>query len=341
MTSQPIPATVTEVRLAAHLTDKLTIDNFDVVDVPLREPGDGEVVVRHEYVQFGAVIADLMRADAAIPGMPASQLGGPVTAVGVGTVVASNSPGLAVGATVLSTQWAQYSVGSAQQYLPLDRSVVPDPSFFLNQGPTAYYGMVDIANVGEGDVVYVSGAAGAVGSLAGQIAKLRGAARVIGSAGSPSKVDYLVNVLGYDAAFDYNDGPVVDRLRELAPDGITVFFDCVGGEQFEAAVEVAAPFARFALCGALAGQLGDVAGAFPRLDLMTAITKHLTLRPFACFHTAEQVMAWNMAFGRWLGEGKFVYPMTVVDASVADSPHELLGYLAGRYTGAVVVKYPV
>lgn len=340
MTSQPIPATVTEVRLAAHLTDKLTMDNFDVVEVPLRRPDDGEIVVRHEYLQFGAVMADLMREGADIPGMPASQLGRPVTGVGVGVVVASNSPDVSVGTTVLTTQWAQYSVGPAQQYLPLDRSVVPDPSFFLNQGPTAYYGMVDIAGVGPGDVVYVSGAAGAVGSLAGQIAKLRGAARVIGSAGSPSKVDYLVNVLGYDAAFDYNDRPVVDRLRELAPDGITVFFDCVGGEQFEAAIEVAAPFARFALCGALAGQLGDAAGGFPKLDLMRAITKHLTLRPFACFHTAEQVMAWNMAFGQWLGEGRFVYPMTVLDATIAEAPHELLGYLAGKHTGAVVVKYP-
>ncbi|MCY7344086.1 MAG: NADP-dependent oxidoreductase [Pseudonocardia sp.] len=337
--STPLPTTVTEVRLAQHLTDKLTLDNFDVVQVPLREPGAGEVVVRHDLMQLAAVMPDLMREGVEIP-MPPFVVGEPLGAGGVGTVVASNSDDLPVGTTVYTGTWAEYSVGPAEEYWPLDTSVVPGPEYLLNQGTTAYYGMVDIAQVGEGDVVYVSGAAGGVGSLAGQIAKHRGAAKVIGSAGSAGKVAYLVEELGFDAAFDYRDGPIIDQLRTHAPDGITVFFDCVGGEQFEAAVQAAQPNARFALCGALSGQVGGSDGAFPKLDLMTAIVRHLTLRPFACHHTPEQMEAWNTAFATWMGEGTFVYPHTVVDATLAEAPQTLLDYLSGAYKGNTAIRFP-
>ncbi|MFH8739300.1 zinc-binding dehydrogenase [Streptomyces sp. NPDC017964] len=117
------------------------------------------------------------------------------------------------------TGWSQYSAGPAGSYLKLDRDLFAAPGHHLGQGPTAYYGKADVAAVGEGDVVFVSGAAGGVGSLAGQIAKCLGAARVIGSAGSPAKADYLVNELGYDAAFDYHDGPAAQRLKESHPRG--------------------------------------------------------------------------------------------------------------------------
>lgn len=337
--STTLPTAVTEVRLAKHLTDKLTLDNFDVVQVPLREPGPGEVVVRHDYMQLAAVIPDLMRENVEIA-MPPFVIGEPLGAGGVGTVVASNSDDLAVGTTVYTGTWAEYSVGPAEEYFPLDTSMVPGPEYFLSQGVTAYYGMVDVAQVGEGDVVYVSGAAGGVGSLAGQIAKHRGAAKVIGSAGSQSKVDYLVDELGFDAAFDYHDGPVVDQLRKHAPDGISVFFDCVGGEQFEAAVQVAQQDARFALCGALSGQIGGTDGAFPKLDVMKAIVRNLTLRPFACYHTEEQMEAWNTAFGTWMSEGTFVYPHTVVDATLTEAPQTLLDYLAGAYRGNTAIRFP-
>lgn len=198
--------------------------------------------------------------------------------------------------------------------------------------------MADIAEVGPGDTVYVSGAAGGVGSLAGQIARCRGAERVIGAAGSKAKTEYLVDELGYDAAFDYHDGPVLDRLRELAPDGIDVFFDNVGGEQFEAAVAAAAPGARFALCGALSGQVGDSEGAFPRLDVMTAIRKQLRIRPFATFHTPDQIEAWNSHFAGWTSEGRFVAAQTVVEGGLPAAPQALIDLLSGAHTGNVAVR---
>jgi len=256
----------------------------------------------------------------------------------VGTVVRSGSADLAVGDLVTAfTGWGEYAAGTASDFHRLDRAAFPSPAYHLSQGPTAFHGMVDVADVGAGDVVFVSGAAGGVGSLAGQIARCRGAERVIGSAGSRAKADYLVQELGFDAAFDYHDGPVVDQLRALAPGGISVFFDNVGGEQFEAAVEVAAADARFALCGALASQAGEGRDTFPRLDVLTAITKRLRLLPFACYHLPEQIAAWYRHFGTWLGEGRFVFPHEVVEGRLDDVPGALLGLLDGRFTGNVSV----
>jgi len=333
-----IPKTAREVRLTKQLEGELTLDHFDIVETRVPQPSRGEVLVRTDYLSLAAAYADLMRPGCQLPVppfLPGERLGGGV----LGTVVRSASEALAVGDLVQSMSgWSEYSTGPAEVYVKLAAGLFPSPVYFLSQGPTAYYGMADIARAGEGDVVFVSGAAGGVGSLAGQIAKCRGAARVIGSAGSKEKADYLVDELGYDAAFDYHDGPVVDHLRELAPDGINVFFDNVGGEQFEAAIQVAAPHARFALCGALAGQIGGGQAGHPRLDLMRAITRHLEIRPFACYHTPEQINAWYEHFAQWHREGHFVFPHTTVEGGLAQAPEGLLALLNGRYRGNVAVR---
>ncbi len=339
MATQIIPDGYREVRVTKPVTGDLNVDHFEVVDVATPGTGEGEVLVRAEYFGLFAAFKDLMRADSQIPGVPPWQVGGPAGAGGIGTVVRSGSPDLAVGDLVQTMRgWSGYWAGPAYEFYKLDRGLFPTPQYYLSQGPTAYYGMADIARVTEGDVVFVSGAAGGVGSLAGQIARCRGAAKVIGSVGSAEKAKYIVEELGYDAAFDYHDGPVVDHLRRLAPDGITVFFDNVGGEQFEAAIQVAASHARFALCGALSGQVGGGDGGCPRLDLMTAITRHLELRPFACYHTPEQIGAWYQHFGQWVGEGKFVFPHTLVEGKLEDVPGSLISLLAGEYRGNVAVR---
>ncbi|MFF8828516.1 zinc-binding dehydrogenase [Streptomyces sp. NPDC015131] len=336
-TPYTIPAKAREIRLARHLDGELTPDHFELVDVEVPEPGPGEVVVRMDHLGVAAAYQDLMRTDCQLP-LPPYRVGGRIGGGETGTVVASNSPDLAVGDLVQSmTGWCEYAVGPAESFFRLTPGLFPSTSYFLCQGPTAYYGMADIARAGEGDVVFVSGAAGGVGSLAGQIAKCRGAARVIGSAGSKEKVAYLVDELGFDAAFDYHDGPVADRLAELAPDGIDVFFDNVGGEQFEAALQAARPHARFALCGALSVQNGAGRADFPRLDLMTAITRHLELRPFACYHTPKQIGAWIQHFAGWLGEGRFVFPQTVVEGGIEAAPGALISLLRGAYRGNVSV----
>lgn len=310
------------------------LTSVDKIDLPA--PAAGEVLVRTTHVQLAAVLADLMREDPGLP-MPGYRVGEPIWAGAVGTVIESGDPAVPVGTAVVFRAGGQdHALLPAGEVYPLPDGL-PEPYYALNQGVTAYHGIVDIAEVGPGDVVFVSGAAGGVGSLAGQIAKALGAT-VIGSAGSAAKVAYLVDELGFDAAVNYRDGDLAAQLRAVAPEGITVFFDTVGGSTFEAAVRVAAHGARFALCGALAGQLDDGVGAHPRLDIMTAIVKELVIKPFSTYHTPEQIQAWNSHYGQWLAEGKIVYPQTVVDGGIDTLPTALDELLAGKHRGNLILR---
>jgi NADPH-dependent curcumin reductase CurA len=327
--------TTREIQLASRPQGDLTLANMAVVEIELAQPGEGEVLVRNEWMLMASAYRDLMNEQPTLP-IPGFQIGQALYGRAVGTVVASNSPLLNTGDLVEHFfGWREHASGPAQAFRKVDRDLFPDSSYFLCNGPTAWQGMVDVAGVREGDTVFVSGATTGVGSVAGQIAKALGAKRVIGSTGSKAKVDYLIEGLGFDAAFDYHDGPVLDQLKALAPEGISVFFDNVGGEQFEAAVQVATPFARFALCGSLSGQLGT---ADTKFDVMSAIAKQLSIRGFACYHTPDQVDTWNEHFSRWLIEGKFVYPHTKVDGGVTKAPDALIALLDRQYSGNVVVQ---
>jgi NADPH-dependent curcumin reductase CurA len=339
MSAEAIPTTSRELRLVSRPADRLTQENFELVEVPTPVPGDGEVLVRNEWMFLGSVYRDLMNAETSLP-IPNYEIGATPWGTTVGTVVVSNNESLPVGTFVLHYNgWREWAVVSPEFGVKkLDRSLLPGAEYFLANGPTAWRGIVEMADAGEGDVVFVSGATGAVGSLAGQIAKARGAKLVIGSTGSKEKVDFLVNEAGFDAAFDYHDGPVLDRLRELAPDGITVCFDNVGGDQFEAAVEHARPGARFALCGALSGQIGGTDGDHPRLALMRAIAKQLTFRGFATFDTEEQLAAWNQTFAGWLNEGRISFAHTVVKGGVAAAADAFIALLDKKYAGTVVLQ---
>lgn len=326
------------VLLASRPDKKPTAANFALDSGVLPELSEGEVLVRNDYMQVTAVMADLMEEEPDLP-MPPYTPGQPLWGAAVGTVLESRNENFKAGDQVSSMSgWQTNFVSNGEGLWVLAPGMFPHAYYTLCQGPTAYHGMADIAEVGEEDVVFVSGAAGGVGSLAGQIAKARGAVKVIGSAGSPEKVDYLVNELGFDEAFNYKDGDVKDQLRKAAPNGIDVFFDTVGGEQFEAAVANAAQNARFALCGALSGQIGDSVGAFPRLDLMTAIVRQIVLRPFATYHTPEQIWAWMQHYSQWLKEDKFVFPHTMVEGGLQAAPGALVSLLAGKYKGNVIVK---
>lgn len=337
--SNPHAAAVREVFLTGHRTGRDVAPShfLEVRESPRPALQPGQVRVRNDFLQLTAVMADLMTEKPGLP-MPAYPVGEPLWGGAVGTVVESAGR-LAPGTVVQHMNgWREESSGDASLFYPVPVEVLPGPEYVLNQGVTAYHGMAEVAAVGEGDVVFVSGAAGGVGSLAGQIAKARGARTVIGSAGSPEKVKYLVEELGFDAGINYREGLVRERLAELAPEGINVFFDTVGGSQFEAAVLAAGQHARFALCGALAGQIDGGTGGFPRLDIMTAIVKQLRILPFSTLHTPEQLAAWGAHYGRWLAEGKLVFPHTIIDGGLDAAPAALDALLGGRYRGNVVVR---
>jgi NADPH-dependent curcumin reductase CurA len=202
-------------------------------------------------------------------------------------------------------------------------------------GVTAYAGLIDAAELREGDIVWVSAAAGAVGSLAAQIAKLRGH-RVIGSAGSEAKVRFLLDELGLDAAFNYRDGPVVDLLREAAPEGIDVYFDNVGGDHLEAALATLRGWGRAALCGAIS-EYESVGPASGPSNLFQATANNLTLRGFrgsAYQHRLPDVVR---ELGRWLSEGRLHYRQTVIDG-LDQAPEALMRVLSGDTTGKALVR---
>ncbi|MFI6481109.1 MDR family NADP-dependent oxidoreductase [Nonomuraea sp. NPDC050663] len=322
-----------EIQLTAQIPAAPAPEHFTVAQTDV----DGEVVVRTDYVGLAATYLELMRPDCHLP-VPAWQPGQRVGVTAIGTVLSSADPELKAGDLVQSMSgWSTHSAGPAAAYTRLDQHAYPDPSYFLGQGPTAYYGIADVAEVGEGDVVFVTGAAGGVGSLAGQIARNLGAKKVIGSAGSQAKADYLVDELGFDAAFDYHQDPVT-ALRTLAPEGITVLFDTVGGALYDAALQVASPGARFALCGSLSTQLGAAADRFPEPDQAAAEARQVRLLPFSCHHTPDQIAAWHRHFHTALGQGRFVYPRTVVETGIEGVPDTFLAMLRGEFRGNVSVR---
>ena len=214
-----------------------------------------------------------------------------------------------------------------------------EPSHYLGAlgltGLTAYAGIVEVAQVKPGETVFVSGAAGAVGSLAGQIAKLRGAARVIGSAGTPAKVSYL-DSLGFDAGFDYHDGTVRAQLRALAPDGIDVYFDNVGGDHLEAAISAMRPFGRIALCGAIAHYNATEPVPGPH-NLALAIGKQLTLRGYLVSAYEHLREAFVLDMAGWIAAGVIRFDETVVDG-LENAPHAFIRLLRGDNTGKMIVR---
>ncbi|WP_158884936.1 NADP-dependent oxidoreductase [Amycolatopsis anabasis] len=322
-----------EIRLVRRPGPVVQPDDFAVTEGRVPSPGPGEVVVRNKYLSLEAG----MRAQMSDLGVkvPRYELGEPMTGRAVGEVVTSGSDELHPGDVVVHQfGWREYAVAAAARFTKIDPSARPRLTDFLSTGLIAYFGLLDAARMRPGDVVFVSSAAGAVGSLAGQIARLKGAARVIGSAGSARKVEFLTRTLGFDAGFDYHDGPVVDRLRELAPDGVDVYFDNTGGPQLEAALEVLRPFGRIALCGALVQFTGG-SGAGPR-NLMAAVEKSLTLRGFTGHEYAARQAEYLADYEQWLRAGKLINAETVVEGLPA-AIDAFIGMLAGKHVGKLVV----
>ena len=200
---------------------------------------------------------------------------------------------------------------------------------------TAYVGLLHVAGLHDGDVVWVSAAAGAVGSIAAQIAKLRGHT-VIGSAGSAAKVAYLRDELQLDAAFNHRDAPVADLLRAAVPDGIDVYFDNVGGDHLEAAIGAMRRGGRAALCGAVSEYGADASRPGPA-NLFRAVTHELTLRGFRGSAHVHRLGEVQRDLAGWIAEGRLRYRETVFDG-LERAPEALALMLAGRTTGKTLVR---
>jgi NADPH-dependent curcumin reductase CurA len=337
-----------EVQLDAYPEGEVETRNFRVVEAPVGDPGPGEVLVRNTWTSVDPGLR-LRFKEVAPPGYFTAfplrtAMDGIMT---VGEVVESRVDGFAAGDTVWhASGWRDYAVVEAGApalsglgtLTRLDTELAPPQSYLGplgGMGLTAYAGLFLAAGLREGDVVWVSAAAGAVGSLAAQFAKIRGH-RVIGSAGSDDKVAYMLDELGLDAAFNYKKGPVAELLREAAPDGIDVYFDNVGGDHLEAALGALRKWGRVALCGAISQYEATGPPQGPR-NLFQATANDVTLRGFRGSSYIERMGEMQREVGAWLRDGRLRYRESVVEG-LERAPEALVTMLAGGMVGKTLVR---
>ncbi|MGV9372282.1 NADP-dependent oxidoreductase [Micromonospora tulbaghiae] len=326
-----------EIHLASRPEGWPTPENFRLVTTEVPTPGPGQVVVRNRFMSVDPYMRGRMNDVKSY--VPPFALDAPLDGGAIGEVVAGEAGGVKPGDTVLhGLGWREYALVDAKGVRKVDPDLAPVTAYLgvLGMtGLTAYAGLLDVAAMRPGETVFVSGAAGAVGSMVGQIAKLRGAGRVIGSAGSAAKVERLT-ALGFDAAFDYHDGPVYKQLRAAAPDGVDVYFDNVGGDHLEAAIGAMNLHGRAAICGMIAQYNATEPPAAPR-NLALVIGKRLTLRGFLVGdhgHLREQFV---QEVAGWLREGRLSYDETIVDG-IEQAPGAFLGLLRGENLGKMLVR---
>jgi NADPH-dependent curcumin reductase CurA len=325
------------VRLVRRPVGSPTLDCFRVEVDEVDAPAQGEVLVRNHYLSVDPYMRGRM--SGAKSYVAPFELGAVMLGGAVGIVEVSGDAGLPTGTAVVHDYgWRDWAIGPANAFRPIQSGLAPLSAFLGALGMpglTAYVGIVDVSEVTPGDVVYVSGAAGAVGSVAGQVARLRGASRVVGSAGSKEKVAYLIDELGFDGAFNYRDGTIKDLIKEHVGK-IDVFFDNVGGEQLEAAISAMNPFGRVAVCGAISLYNAVEPPSGPR-NLGMLAGKRLTLRGFLVGDFEYRRAEFERAMSGWLRQGEVRLNETVVDG-VENMPEALIGLFSGGNVGKMLVR---
>jgi NADPH-dependent curcumin reductase CurA len=258
----------------------------------------------------------------------------------VGVVEQSRADGFEVGDHVLhGLGWRSHALVEASSAKVIDTAVA-SPSAYLGvlgmTGLTAYVGLTRIATLAPGDIVFVSGAAGAVGGVAGQLARALGASRVVGSAGSDDKVAYVREELGFDAAFNYRDGKVSHLLRAAAPEGIDVYFDNVGGEHLEAAIGALRRSGRIAICGAISVYNAIEPAPGPR-NLARLIQTRGRIQGFLVGDHSDLAEEYWARAADWLAAGSLTSRETVVDG-LDHAVEAFLGLMRGENTGKMIVR---
>jgi NADPH-dependent curcumin reductase CurA len=327
-----------QIVLASRPSGLPTAANFQLTEAERPDLADEQVRVRNLFMSVDPYMRGRMNDVKSYS--PPFRLGEPLEGGAVGTVVESRSPDLSEGDLVLHMLgWRDEAVLPARHVQKVAAVPGLSPSAYLGvlgmPGLTAYVGLLDMAAMKPGDVVFVSAAAGAVGSMAGQVAKLKGAARVIGSAGSDDKVRWLREI-GFDAAFNYKTAPVLSQLREAAPDGIDVYFDNVGADHLEAALAMLNTHGRVAMCGAIAHYNATEVPPGPG-NLGLVITKRLTLRGYIISDHWDRLPAMIADVSTWLREGRLSHTETIVDG-LDSAPNAFISLFHGNNTGKMIVR---
>ncbi|MHB8234677.1 MAG: NADP-dependent oxidoreductase [Solirubrobacteraceae bacterium] len=305
---------------------------------PMPVPGDGQFVVQVSHISLDPAMRGWMNAGASY--IDAVEVGDVMRAGAVGTVSASEHPAFAVGDQVYGVFGVQeHALSDGKGVFKIDPSLAPVETYLGTLGMpglTAYFGLLDVAGLKEGETVVVSGAAGAVGNVAGQIAKIKGA-RVIGIAGGEEKCRWLVQELGFDEAIDYKSQDVRRALREHAPQGVDVYFDNVGGEILDAVLTRLARGARIVICGAVSQYNATEAVRGPS-NYLSLLVFRASMIGMVVFDYANRFAEAMGAIAGWMGEGRIISREHIVDGSVEDFPQTLLKLFAGENTGKLVLR---
>jgi len=311
--------------------------DFTIIEEDLPELDEGQVLLDVEHLSIDAFIRTTLDGPDGVHGT--MDLNSPVIALGVGRVRESRFDGLKEGDAVFGPMGAQTNViWPGEMLRKLDESSVPARTYLgalgMTTGLTAYAGMLERGQVQEGDTVVVSAAAGAVGSVACQLAKIAGA-RVIGIAGGSEKCDFLKNEIGCDEAVDYKSGDLNEQLKALAPEGINVFFDNVGGDVLDAALDNITTGARVVICGAISqyNDLTQVTG--PALYLRIP-ENNASMLGFTVDHFADQFSDWEGKLAAWISEGKLTLPEHIVEG-VDNFPKAVVMLMSGGHMGKLLL----
>ena len=325
-----------EIRLASRPHGIPTAANFTMVQTTLAPLNDQEVLVRNLFMSVDPYMRGRMNEGKSY--VPQFEIGKPLEGSAVGEVIESHATGFNPGDIVTSSfGWREYFIATPHELQPVSREILP-LSVYLGAlgmtGLTAWAGL-NQGEVKAGETVYISGAAGAVGSVAGQLAKLRGC-RVIGSAGSAEKVAFLLAECGYDSAFNYKDSPVLDQLKLLAPDGIDVYFDNVGGESLEAALATLRLHGRIIACGGISGYNAERPTPGPA-NLFNITTRRLTMKGLMVFDWLDRQAEFREEAGGYFKAGKLKHKETLVEG-IDNAVAAFLGLFHGQNVGKMVVK---
>ena len=325
-------------RLAARPVGLPKPTDWEYVEEPVADPADGQFVVALEYLSLDPAMRGWMNDTRSY--VPPVGIGEVMRAGGLGRVVRSSHPDYAVGERVSGMLGVQrYAISDGTGLARVDTTLAPAPvhlGVLGVTGLTAYFGLLDIGRPEPGQTVVVSGAAGAVGSVAGQIARIKGC-RAVGIAGGPEKCEWLTEELGFDAAIDYKRGDLRAQLREHTPDGVDVYFDNVGGEILDEVLRRLARGARVAICGAISQYNAEQPPRGPA-NYMQLLVMRASMTGFLVFDFAERYAEGVAQLAEWLRGGELRSREDVVSGGLERFPDVFLMLFRGENTGKLVLE---
>lgn len=325
-----------QVLLVEKPAGKLGPEHFKMTKAAIPEPGDGEVLLRVRYISLDAANRAWMHGATYRAAVEANTV---MAGGGIAEVVSSKAPGFAPGDIVFGdTGWQDYAVVPAKHLakMPKVEPMTHLLSVYGIAGLTAYFGLLDVGKPKAGETVVVSAAAGSVGSIVGQIARIKGC-RVVGIAGGKDKCNWLTSELGFDAAVDYKDGAVFKALKAAAPKGIDVYFDNVGGDILEACLAQMNNRGRIACCGAISQYDGAPSAHGPRGVPGLIVVKRLIMQGFIVMDFMDQRDEALNDLQSWVASGKLKVQEDVING-LENTPKALIGLLAGENRGKRMVK---